>query len=90
MAAMAKEKEGTEGADEEKQSFDGRLARLESLVQEMEAGGLGLETTIERYREGVGLLEGCRSILAGFKKQVEELTLGAEQALKPYDDDPDG
>ena len=55
----------------------------------MEEGGLGLEVTIERYREGVALLEGCRGVLAGFRQQVEELTRGAEAALAPYEDDPD-
>lgn len=69
--------------------FDSRLARLESIVQEMEEGGLGLEQAIERYQEGVGLLKGCRDVLDGYRRQVEELTRGAEGALKPYDEDPD-
>lgn len=70
------------------QDFDVRLARLEALVVEMEEGGLGLEGAIARYEEGVALLKGCREQLTGYRKQVEELTRGAE-ALEPYDDDPD-
>jgi len=69
--------------------FDARLARLEELVREMEDGGLGLEEAIGRYEEGVRLLAGCREVLDGFRRQVEELTRGAEAALEPYDDDPD-
>lgn len=77
------------GAQEADLGFDSRLGRLEAIVQEMEEGGLGLEATIERYKEGVDLLKGCRGVLAGFRQQVEELTRGAEAALSPYDDDPD-
>ena len=69
--------------------FDERLARLEAIVAELEDGELGLEGAIERYREGVELLRGCREQLAGFRRQVEELSDAAEQALRPYEDDPD-
>jgi exodeoxyribonuclease VII small subunit len=69
--------------------FDGRIARLESIVQEMEEGGLGLEESIGRYQEGVGLLKSCRDVLGGYRRQVEELTKGAEESLRPYDGDPD-
>jgi exodeoxyribonuclease VII small subunit len=71
------------------QDFDGRLARLEAIVQEMEQGGLGLEGAIARYEEGVALLKGCREVLAGYRHQVEELTRDAEKTLEPYAADPD-
>lgn len=69
--------------------FDARLARLEEIVTELEGGGLALEPSIERYREGVELLKGCRALLGGYRKQVEELTRDAEASLKPYAGDPD-
>lgn len=69
--------------------FDGRLARLEAIVGELEAGGLGLEAALERYREGVGLLGRCREVLAGFRSQVEELSREAEPGLVPFEGDPD-
>ncbi|MCL4163496.1 UNVERIFIED_CONTAM: hypothetical protein GTU68_062205 [Idotea baltica] len=55
----------------------------------MEEGGLGLEQAIEHYQEGVGLLKGCREVLGGYRRQVEELTKDAENALRPYENDPD-
>lgn len=53
--------------------FDESLGRLEEIVSELEGGGLGLEDSLARYKEGVSLLEGCRSTLASFRAQVEEL-----------------
>ncbi len=85
-AAAAKAK-GKQGAAQE--SFDERIARLESIVQDMEEGGLGLEEAIERYQEGVVLLKDCREVLGGYRRQVEELTKDAENALRPYEGDPD-
>lgn len=61
-------------------SFDERLQRLEALVQELEAGGGGLESALQRYAEGVRLLKECREALAAHKKTVEELTA---EGLRP-------
>jgi exodeoxyribonuclease VII small subunit len=70
-------------------TFDARLARLEAIVAELEGGGLPLESSIDRYQEGVSLLRDCRSILAGFQKRVEELSADPDGAPTPYAHDPD-
>lgn len=82
-----REREGTERAGAA--SFDDRLERLEAIVAELEDGGLALEPAIERYQEGIELLRQCHGVLKGFQKQVEELTRDAEDALRPFDGDPD-
>lgn len=87
-AAMADEQGATQGEGEEP-GFDDRLARLEEIVTVLEGGGLALEPSIERYREGVELLKSCRDLLGGYRKQVEELTRDAEAGLTPYAGDPD-
>jgi exodeoxyribonuclease VII small subunit len=76
------------GASEEA-GFDQRLARLEEIVAELEGGDLALESAIARYRDGVALLQQCRTQLQAFRKQVEELSAEAEAALRPYEGDPD-
>lgn len=73
----------------EEPSFDGRIQRLEEIVAALEEGGLELEPAIDRYKEGVALLKGCREILGGYQKQVEELTKEAEASLRPFAGDPD-
>ena len=77
-------------ADEKNdQGFDARLGRLETLVGELEQGGLELEPAIERYQEGIELLKSCHGTLEGYRKRVEELTAQAEDALRPFEGDPD-
>jgi exodeoxyribonuclease VII small subunit len=83
----AKKKAAQSGTDEP--GFDERLGRLEEIVAELEEGGLGLEDAIERYKEGIEQLSGCHRLLAGYREQVEELTRGAEEALRPFAGDPD-
>lgn len=86
-AKRAKEDVPSDGPVTEELGFDARLARLEGLVADLESGGLGLEAAIERYREGVALLRGCRDTLAAFQQQVMEL--GPEGGVRPYPGDPD-
>ena len=66
---MAKSTRPKDPSDDEP-GFDARLARLEALVAELEEGELGLEPAIERYQEGVELLQRCRDAFTkvkGFK-----------------------
>ncbi|MCZ6596868.1 MAG: exodeoxyribonuclease VII small subunit [Planctomycetota bacterium] len=69
--------------------FDGKLEELETIVAELEEGGLGLEPAIERYQKGIELLKQCHVTLEGYKKRVEELTRGAEGVLEPFEGEPD-
>lgn len=75
--------------EEDPPGFEERLRRLEEIVAALEEGGLELEPAIARYREGVALLKGCREVLAGYRKQVEELSRDAQEGLRAYAGDPD-
>lgn len=85
---MSAKRSQEEVSPEGDQDFDARVARLEALVREMEQGGLGLEGAIGRYEEGVALLARCREELAGYRKQVEELSRGTGE-LSDHANDPD-
>ena len=84
---MSEAAESKQGADQP--TFDARLKRLEEIVAALEQGGLELEPAIAQYKEGVHLLKSCRTVLAGYRDQVEELTREAAASLTPYDGDPD-
>ncbi len=75
--------------DSEELGFDQRLARLEEIVGSLEEGGLGLESALERFEEGVELLAGCRALLGRYEQRVEELSRDAEASLRPPSAEPD-
>ena len=75
MAAAPKKK----SSKEEEPPFDERLARLETLIAELEGGDLSLEDSLARYGEGVKLLRAARTQLEGYRSKVLELTAGSEQ-----------
>ncbi len=52
--------------------FEESYARLEGLVAEMERGELPLETMLERFEEGVGLIRHCNAFLKQAQLRVEQ------------------
>ncbi|HVL87087.1 MAG TPA: exodeoxyribonuclease VII small subunit [Candidatus Thermoplasmatota archaeon] len=56
------------------ESFEARMARLEALVRELEGGGLGLDASMRKFEEAVGLVRGLREQLARAESRVLELT----------------
>ena len=60
-------------------SYEQAIGELESLIQRIEQGEVGLEESLAEYRRGAALLKRCRSILDTAQAQIEELTAdGAE------------
>ena len=54
--------------------FEPALRRLEQVVEELEAGDLGLDGALAKYEEGVRLLARCRGLLDGAERKVALLT----------------
>ncbi|MEA4891803.1 MAG: exodeoxyribonuclease VII small subunit [Peptococcaceae bacterium] len=59
-------------------SFEENLARLETLVRQLERGELGLEESLARYQEGVGLIRQCQKSLDRAAEQMKILTADGE------------
>ena len=68
-------------------SFEEGLAQLESLVESLEDGKLGLEEGVEKYRQGVEILTLLREELEGTEQRVEELSAVLQEALRSKDQD---
>ena len=67
----------------QKMSFEQALERLEEIVSKIEDGQVSLEQSIEKYAEGIKLIDQCRSILDKAEKKIELLTKGENQSLEP-------
>lgn len=54
--------------------FEAALKRLEEIVRLIEEGNLGLNESLERYEEGVGLLRQSYDILQKAERRIELLS----------------
>lgn len=77
-AKVPKENEGP--------TFEQALARLESLVKEMEGGTLSLDRMMACFEEGSLLVKVCEAKLNEVEKKIEILVnKGDSQTAKPFD-----
>lgn len=83
MPAVAKT-----NANIEKLTFEQALQKLESIVQAIEQGQVGLEESIQRYEEGMSLIKRGRAILAHAEQRIQTLQLAADGTLTPEPFDP--
>jgi len=63
-------------------TFEDALERLERLVDQLEAGKLGLEESLKVFEEGVGLARRCAQYLEDAEKRIELLTRDESGTLK--------
>ncbi|MCL1980217.1 MAG: exodeoxyribonuclease VII small subunit [Proteobacteria bacterium] len=56
-----------------KKTFEQALARLEQITAELESHELSLEKSLEKFNEGMALVNFCNSRLDEAKSQVELL-----------------
>jgi len=56
-----------------KKTFENALARLEQITEELEAGELSLEKSLDKFNEGIALVQFCNSSLEEAKSRVELL-----------------
>ncbi len=65
--------------------FEEALKKLEAIVEAMEAEDLPLETLIQRYEDGVKLVQICQAKLAEAEVKIQQLEKDAagELQLKP-------
>jgi exodeoxyribonuclease VII small subunit len=69
-------------------SIESSLGRLEAIVEEIETTPPPLETMIERYEEGMKLLQVCREKLDTAEKRIEIITRSGrgEAVLEPFEE----
>lgn len=61
-------------------AFEEALAQIESIIDRIEAGEVGLEESLKEYERGVSLVSLCRARLDKAQQQVDDLTRRLEQA----------
>lgn len=61
--------------------FEKSLQTLDLLIQELEKGELPLEQSIQRYEEGVRLIQQCETFLKQAEQKIELLTEAGLETL---------
>lgn len=54
--------------------FDDAMSQIESIIESIESGELGLEESIAAYERAATLMKGCRDHLRAAELRVEEIT----------------
>jgi len=62
-------------------TFEARLARLEAIVERLEASDVGLDESLKLYGEGAELIKACRRTLDEAEKRIAKLTEDASGGL---------
>jgi exodeoxyribonuclease VII small subunit len=60
-------------AEQETESFEYSMSRLEELVSGLERGDLSLDHSLKKYEEGIKLLRKCESFLKTAEQRVQIL-----------------
>lgn len=95
---MADNENGTQpltDAELENLSFEEALKLFEESVAELEAGGLSLAESTDRYERGVRLAARCNDMLVSAELKItrikaeygQQMTFQSEPLIDPMDDD---
>jgi exodeoxyribonuclease VII small subunit len=72
MAKSTKNNADSESADNTP-SFEESLSHLDQIVNDLEGGSLGLEESLARFENAVGLLRGCYRLLENAEQRIDVL-----------------
>lgn len=70
--------------------FEEGLAELQQIVQQLEAGQLGLDAALEKYQRGIEVLKQCHGVLKTTERKIELLSgVDAEgnPITQPFEDE---
>lgn len=60
-------------ADKERLSFEKALARLETIIEQLDDDSLSLEDSLELYEEGIKLSKECTETLEEAQLRIEKV-----------------
>lgn len=65
---------------DDSRSFEALLEDVESIIERIESGEVGLEQSLADYERGIRLLNQCRNRLTAARQKVIDLTASLTQA----------
>lgn len=83
MAKRPKDNQEAEAARIAALSFEEAVGELESIVERIESGAIGLEASIDAYERGIRLRDRCNAILAQAEQRIDDLASASGQESSP-------
>ncbi len=71
--------------------FEEAMQRLDAIVAAMESGEIGVEESIAKYEEAMGLAAHCRQILDAAEQRIQKIQLDAagKPQVTPFEPPPE-
>lgn len=60
--------------NQQNQTFEASMARLEQIVRAMERGDVALEESLKLFQEGTELVKNCQKLLDDAQLQIKKIT----------------
>jgi exodeoxyribonuclease VII small subunit len=67
-------------------SFEQAIEQLETIIEGIESGEVGLESSLEQYERGMKLIRHCRGVLERAEHRIEKLTVDESGELASPED----
>ena len=72
-----------------KLKFEQAMERLDAIVEAMESGEIGIEESIAKYEEAMGLAAHCREILDQAEQRIRKIQQDAAGRLRTEPFEPE-
>ena len=76
--------------NQENQTFEASMARLEQIVRAMERGDVALEESLKLFQEGTELVKNCQKLLDNAQLQIKKITTAPDGSAveEDFQDEP--
>ena len=64
--------------NQENQTFEASMARLEQIVRAMERGDVALEESLKLFKEGTELVRNCQKLLDDAQLQIKKIMMAED------------
>ena len=76
--------------NQENQTFEASMARLEQIVRAMERGDVALEESLKLFQEGTELVRNCQKLLDDAQLQIKKIMTAPDGSPveEEFEDEP--
>ncbi len=65
--------------------FEQAVEQLENIIEQIENGSAGLQSSLKHYEQGTHLIKHCSKILEGVEQKIQELTIDSTATAQSDD-----